>query len=128
MFPFETARIGLASILDWGHAEVRGGLSIDLRCILNASWDGDAKAEASEPPTYFADLNLDQIIASITAGKRKPDSLATFYEPLKSSEAIEYRQGVMRDLESDAHYDAVTRFANTMRSVRTPWSSWQVAL
>ena len=89
-----------------------------FRCILNPSWDGDAKAEASEPPTYFADLNLDQIIASITAGKQEYNLAPIFYEPLKSSEAIEYRQGVMRDLESDAHYDAVTRFANTMRSVR----------
>lgn len=89
-----------------------------FRCILSPSRDGDAKAEASEPPAYFADLNLDQIIASITAGKQEYNLGPIFYEPLKSSDAIEYRQGVMRDLESDAHYDAVTRFANTMRSVR----------
>ncbi len=35
-----------------------------------------------------------------------------------SREAIEYRQEVMRDLENDAHYDAVARFAVSMRSVR----------
>jgi DNA mismatch repair protein MutS len=89
-----------------------------FRSILNLSPDGDAKAEMSEPPAYFADLNLDQIVASIIAGKQEYDLAPFFYEPLKSCEAIDYRQGVMRDLEDDAHYDAVVRFANAMRSVR----------
>jgi DNA mismatch repair protein MutS len=89
-----------------------------FRSILNPSRDGDAKAEMSEPPAYFADLNLDQVVASITAGKQEYNLAPFFYESLKSREAIEYRQGVMRDLEHDARYDAVTRFANAMRSVR----------
>ena len=86
--------------------------------ILNPSLQDDTKAEMSEAPAYFADLNLDQIVASITAGKEEYNLAPFFHEALKSREAMEYRQEVMRDLENDARYDAVTRFANTMRSVR----------
>ena len=86
--------------------------------ILNILSAGDAKAEMSEPPAYFADLNLDQIVASITAGKQEYNLAPFFHEPLHSREAIEYRQEVMRDLEHKAHFDAITGFANAMRSVR----------
>ncbi len=86
--------------------------------ILNLMSEGDAKAEMSEAPAYFADLNLDQIVASITFGKQEYKLAPFFYESLKSREAIEYRQGVMRDLEIEAHYNAVTEFAITMRAVR----------
>ena len=86
--------------------------------ILNILSVGDAKAEMSEPPAYFADLNLDQIVASITAGKQEYNLAPFFHEPLHSREAIEYRQEVMRDLEHKAHFDAINGFANTMRSVR----------
>src|SRR5277367_443235 len=89
-----------------------------FRSVLNPFRDGDSAAEMSEAPAYFADLNLDQIVASITAGKQEYNLAPFFDEPLKSREAIEYRQEVMRDLENGAHYDAVVRFANAMRSVR----------
>ena len=89
-----------------------------FRSILNPSLEDNAKAEMSEQPAYFADLNLDQIVASITADKKEYNLAPFFHEPLKSREAVEYRQEVMRDLENDARYDAVTRFADTMRSVR----------
>jgi DNA mismatch repair protein MutS len=86
--------------------------------ILNIFSVGDAKAEVSEPPAYFADLNLDQIVASITAGKQEYNLAPFFYEPLGSCEAIERRQEVMRDLEHKARFDAIARFANAMKSVR----------
>lgn len=86
--------------------------------ILNPLSDGDAKVEMSQAPAYFPDLNLDQIVASITADKKEYNLATFFYESLRSREAIEYRQDVMRDLENDSRYDAVTRFARAMRSVR----------
>ena len=89
-----------------------------FRSILNPSLEDNAKADMSEPPAYFADLNLDQIVASIAAGKQEYNLGPFFYEALKSRDAIEYRQEVMRDLENDAYYGAVTRFANAMRLVR----------
>jgi DNA mismatch repair protein MutS len=89
-----------------------------FRSILNPSTDDDPKPEMSETPAYFADLNLDQIVASITAGKKEYNLAPFFHEPLKSREAILYRQDVMRDLESHARYDAVAKFADTMRLAR----------
>src|ERR1700733_7271612 len=92
--------------------------AMTFRSILNPSLEDNAKADMSEPPAYFADLNLDQIVASITAGKQEYNLAPFFHEPLHSREAIEYRQEVMRDLEHKAHFDAITGFANAMRSVR----------
>jgi DNA mismatch repair protein MutS len=89
-----------------------------FRSILNPSLEENANAAISAPPAYFADLNLDQIVASITSGKEEYGLAPFFHEPLKSREAIEYRQEVMRDLEDDPRYDAVMRFAAGMRSVR----------
>ena len=42
-----------------------------FRSILNRSPEGVAEAEAAQAPAYFADLNLDQIVASVTAGKKE---------------------------------------------------------
>jgi DNA mismatch repair protein MutS len=89
-----------------------------FRSILNPSSDSDAKTEKFQAPAYFGDLNLDQIVDAITAGKQEYRLAPFFNEALKSSEAIEHRQEVMRDLENDARYDAVVRFANAMRSVQ----------
>ena len=89
-----------------------------LLSILNPSSEDNANAEMSEAPAYFADLNLDQIVASITSGKEEYNLAPFFHEPLKSREAIQFRQEVMRDLEDQTRYDAVTRFADAMRSVR----------
>jgi DNA mismatch repair protein MutS len=86
--------------------------------ILNPSLEDNAKVEMAEPPAYFADLNLDQIVASVTAGKQEYNLAPFFYETLKSREEIEYRQEVMRDLENVVLYGAVTRFANAMRLMR----------
>ena len=85
--------------------------------ILNPSLEDNAK-EMSEPPAYFTDLNLDQIVASITVGKQEYNLAPFFYETLKSRQEIEYRQEVMRDLENDALYGAVMKFANAMRLMR----------
>jgi DNA mismatch repair protein MutS len=71
----------------------------------------------SQPPVCFADLNLDQIVATITAGKRDYNLAPFFHRSLKSSEAIGYRQEVMRDLEDNARCEAVVKFAAAMKSV-----------
>jgi DNA mismatch repair protein MutS len=92
--------------------------AMTFRSILSPSTDDDTKPEMSEAPAYFADLNLGQIVASITAGKKEYNLAPFFHEPLKSREAVAYRQEVMRDLEDPTRYEAVARFADTMRSVR----------
>ncbi len=117
MFPFEIARIGSASMPE-GAARGPAAAPMSFQSILNPSSDVDANAEISEPPAYSADLNLNQVVASITSGKQEYNLAPFFYKPLKSCGSVEYRQEVMRDLENDAPYDAVASFADAMRSVR----------
>jgi len=89
-----------------------------FRSILNLSPGDEGAAERSEPPACFGDLNLDQIVVSIIAGRQDYNLAPFFYQPLRSREAVEYRQGVMRDLEDRVHFDAVAEFGKGARSVR----------
>lgn len=50
-------------------------------------------------PTIFADLNLDQVVESITAGREDYNLKPFFYSPLYRIEAIEYRHAVLRDIQ-----------------------------
>ena len=83
---------------------------------LSRLWRGPAVA--STPPPFFVDLNLDQIVASVTAGKEEYDLAPFFFRPLQTVDEVTYRQAVMRDLENSATYDAVSKFAERMRQVR----------
>jgi DNA mismatch repair protein MutS len=74
-------------------------------------------AGASEPP-FFSDLNLDQVVASITAGRDEYDLTQFFHAPLRRVAAVEYRHEVFRDLEQDAVREAVRSFAEQMQRMR----------
>ena len=89
-----------------------------FQSILNVSSNDAATSEAAEAPAYFRDLNLDQIVASITAGKDEYELTPFFHQPLKTREAIVYRQAVMRDLENKGLFACVATFAAKMKSVR----------
>lgn len=80
----------------------------------------------------FADLNLDQIVDAVTAGREQYDLKAFFYQNTRDERTIRYRQDVMRDLERPAVLDRINRFAMSMRSVRaylksagTLFHTWQ---
>jgi DNA mismatch repair protein MutS len=74
--------------------------------------------EAVTPPEFFVDLNLDQIIASITAGKQEYRLEVFFYEPLRGLEAVAYRQQIMLDIEDGRVFGALQIFAEKMRRMR----------
>jgi DNA mismatch repair protein MutS len=76
------------------------------------------KTATTQEPDFFADLNLDQIVASITAGKAEYNLKPFFYAPLSDIDTIRYRHEVMQDLQHDVVYEKVASFAQRMRAVR----------
>ncbi len=78
----------------------------------------DKSAETAELPDYFSDLNLDQIVAAITAGADEYNLKPFFRAALKERDDIEYRHEVMQDLEDDAVAGSVKAFSRKMRTMR----------
>ncbi len=85
------------------------------RSILSDTPD-DGPADA-EPP-IFADLNLDQVVAAIVAGREDYDLAPLFHAPLHTVEAVHYRHQVMRDLEREPVLRAADAFAGRMGRMR----------
>ncbi|HTU95171.1 MAG TPA: hypothetical protein VMF14_04970 [Solirubrobacteraceae bacterium] len=81
---------------------------------------GEAPPESTaDEPDFFADLRLDQIVASLTTD-RDPHRLIPFLvRPLRSVEAVRYRHHVLRDLERAPVREAVDAFAAGMARMRT---------
>lgn len=76
------------------------------------------QAERIAAPSFFADLNLDQIIDAITAGKETYRLKPFFYEPLKDARAIKLRQEIMMDLENKALFENIGAFARKLCTMR----------
>lgn len=72
----------------------------------------------AEPPAYFVDLNIDQIITAVTTGKEEYDLRPFFHVAPLDRDTIDYRQEVMRDLVEADTIAAVKSFADGMREVR----------
>ncbi len=75
-------------------------------------------AGGQEAPEFFTDLNLDQIVASITAGREEYNLKPFFYTPLSRVETINYRHDILRDLEKQAILGHIRSFAQKMRTMR----------
>jgi DNA mismatch repair protein MutS len=69
-------------------------------------------------PSHFSDLNLDQIVASITAGRKAYDLEPLFYTPLNDVESVKYRHEVLRDLASTMLLESLGAFAQGMQTMR----------
>ena len=78
----------------------------------------DVQKETAQQPDCFADLNLDQVIDSMTARKQEYNLKPFYYTPLRNSESIYYRHEVMRDLEDKTLMAYVKAFAEKMIIVR----------
>lgn len=79
---------------------------------------GDAAEAPREAPAYFRDLNLDQVVAAITAGRDEYDLKPFFHDPLRTVDAVHYRHEVMRDLEDDRLLECIRSFATALRLMR----------
>jgi DNA mismatch repair protein MutS len=85
--------------------------------VLYAS-DADLAAFRTKQPHCFPNLNLDAVIAAITAGKEEYDLAPFFYTPLETVESVAFRQAIMRDLEQPAAMQALKMFAKRMQATR----------
>jgi len=74
--------------------------------------------DGRESPEFFTDLNLDQIVASITAGREEYNLKPFFHTPLSRVETIYYRHEILRDLENQALFGHIKSFAQKMRAMR----------
>jgi DNA mismatch repair protein MutS len=87
-------------------------LPVQVRCLamtfhsilFEGTADGRAK-ETPEAPECFVDLNLDQVINAITAGRQEYHLKPFFYTPLKDIATIQYRQEIAQDLENETLLD-----------------------
>jgi hypothetical protein len=86
--------------------------------ILFEKSQGSIRKETLEQPTCFADLNLDQVINAITAGKAEYNLKPFFYTPLCDVETIQYRYAIMQDLENETLLENIKAFAQKMIIVR----------
>lgn len=73
---------------------------------------------APEPPSYFVDLNIDQIVNGIVAGRDEYDLRSFFYSTLRRKDAIRYRNEVFRDYNTPAIHKPLAAFAQRMRTMR----------
>lgn len=90
---------------------------IALSLLCPNPQDG-ASRESSDMPEFFVDLNLDQIVGHITAGKDEYRLKPFFHVSLDDADTVLYRHEVMRDLENPELYGRLAAFADGMRVMR----------
>jgi len=86
--------------------------------ILFATSANADRTEVRTEPEYFPDLNLDQLLTAITAGREEYDLAPFFYEHLHDEQAIRYRHEVFHDLERPEVLGSITTFAQAMHGMR----------
>jgi DNA mismatch repair protein MutS len=92
--------------------------TVRFESILFGRAGGGSGVGGPEEPDFFVDLNLDQVLQSITAGREQYELKPFFYAPLHEVDAVRYRHEVLRDLERREVLEPVNRFAETMRQMR----------
>jgi len=80
--------------------------------------EDDIKRQGVEQLAFFRDLNLNQIVEAVTAGKQEYNLKPFFTTPLRDVETICYRHEVMRDMEDEALMAHINVFAEKMIIVR----------
>ena len=89
-----------------------------FQSILFERTDESSHKETPEAPEFFVDLNLNQIIDAVTAGKQEYNLQPLFYTSLHDIGAIQYRQEVACDLENETLFGCVKSFGLQMADVR----------
>ena len=95
-----------------------GVFPVTFHSILFQRTEDSINGVTPEAPDFFVDLNLDQIIDSVTAGKQEYNLKPFFYTPLNDIDAIQYRHEIFRDLENKTLFENISSFAQKMRAMR----------
>ena len=95
-----------------------GAFPMTFHSILIEKADESRITETLEAPAFFEDLNLDQIVDAITAGKQEYNLKPFFYTSLSDIDAINYRYEIMQDLENSSLFEYIKSFAQKMRAMR----------
>jgi DNA mismatch repair protein MutS len=90
---------------------------VDFASVLFPGF-ADRPAEATEPPPFFHDLNLDQVVGSIAAAFQEYNLAPFFWAPLQDVDTIAYRQETLRDVEKPPVRKALADFAGRLRETR----------
>jgi DNA mismatch repair protein MutS len=112
-----------ALLKDDSPLSVADGRSFPLRTmtyhsVLFERPEGCTKSEALEAPAFFCDLNLDQILDTITADFKDYDLTPFYYARLNDLGAISYRQQIIQDLDDKILMQAIKAFSEKMRAMR----------
>jgi DNA mismatch repair protein MutS len=91
---------------------------VTFHSILFERTEDGIKDDALDAPVFFADLDLDQIIDTITAGREEYNLRPFFYSSLNYINAIKYRHEIMQDLENATLFEHTKSFAQQMRTMR----------
>lgn len=93
-------------------------LPMTFYSILFESLEDQIGDGALEAPAFFTDLNCDQFVDAVTAGREEYNLKPFFYACLRRVDAIKYRHDVMQDLENVSLFERVNSFAQQMRELR----------
>ena len=69
-------------------------------------------------PDYFGDVNLDQVVDRVTAGRGEYALHHLYYAPVRDEAVVRYRHAVLADLERDDVAAALGAFADQLRTAR----------
>jgi len=92
--------------------------ALEFHSILFDGPEAGADVEGAQEPGCFADLNLDQVLASMTSGREEYELAPFFYTPVRDVAAVHYRHEILRDLEQPGVFDTVGGFARRMQTMR----------
>jgi DNA mismatch repair protein MutS len=82
---------------------------------------GDAEPPGSEPgedPDFFVDLNLDQVVDQLTAGREEYRLRSFFTRPSADLDQVSYRQDVLADLDDEGFAGRIRAFGEAMQEMR----------
>ncbi|TVP67745.1 MAG: DNA mismatch repair protein MutS [Nitriliruptor sp.] len=71
-----------------------------------------------DPPGYFRDLNLDQLVDAAARARQEQDLAVFFHTRLQDPAEVVYRQDVCRELQRDRVRGPVDRFVEAMTRAR----------